>query len=179
MDIVINRGIPLLSSLSKDCGFIKPHSGLEGSHFDLSLFPLTHHVILSLRVGNTWQTLVWLLTIDRQVKSQFQMRSETRVRRKKERAEAKRRYGRKEGKHLNSSALYPPLSKLPRFVPPICVFHLTSPPPHSTTSPPHSPSPAYRAFQRGCELIVSQSSSPDSLLQGWTLGIRKNSDHNH
>lgn len=106
-----------------------------------------------------------------------QYRSETRVWRKKECAEAKRRYRRKEGKHLNSSALYPPLSKLPRLVPPICVFHLTSPPPHNTH--PHSPSPSYRAFQRGCGLIVSQDSSPDSLLQGWTLGIRNNSDHNH
>lgn len=70
--------------------------------FDPSLFPLLLIMLFSsLIVGSTWQTLAWLLTIERQVKSQFQMRSETRVWGKKKCAEDKRRDGRKERKHLN------------------------------------------------------------------------------
>lgn len=54
--------------------------------FDIWPLPvssLIHLVIHSLTVGNTWQTLARLLTIERQVKNELQMRSETRVWRKK------------------------------------------------------------------------------------------------
>lgn len=116
---------PLPSSLclkNVDCGFIKPHFWLKGP----LPFTLTHRVIVSLTVGNTWQTLAWSLTIERQVKSRFQMRSETRVWRKKECAEDKRWYGRKERKHLNSSVVCPPHSKLPCLVYAALFLPLTS-----------------------------------------------------
>lgn len=113
-------------------------------------------MLFCLTMGNTWKTLAWWLTIERQVKSWLQMRSETRVWRKKEHVEDKRQDERKERKHLNTYALYapPPLSF------PIWSHHahLSSPllPLSLTIS-------KQQGFQTRCRAIASPASSPDSL----------------
>lgn len=140
-----------LFPLPVDCCFIKLHFWLQGLLLTPHCFLFYPSCYSQSYSGKHLEDISMVVTIEKQVKSPFQMRSETRIWRKKECAEGKRRVGRKERKHLNSNVLYLPFYRTSPFW---SVMHslFFSPPP----TPHHSPSPDSRAPREGVESQLLQ-----------------------
>ena len=158
-------------------------------------------------MGNTWKTLAWWLTIERQVKSWLQMRSETRVWRKKGACRGQKtrwEEGKETSEHLCS--LRSPTPQLPYLVTPHSSFISSSPTfPHhlQTTGLPdkmqsHSFSsqlpwqPWFKDWHLASEMIVTattrmQDSTPYTFLEIYhppnyppekqLLGVKKQGKH--